>query len=81
MNRVEGIDKVTGRARYAYEYRAEAATAYAYPVQAPAPSGSVRTVDISAARAMPGVLAVLSCIDPPQLGSAEDPELALFCHP
>jgi xanthine dehydrogenase YagR molybdenum-binding subunit len=78
MNRVEGIDKVTGRARYAYEYRAEAATAYAYPVQAPAPSGSVRTVDISAARAMPGVLAVLSCTDPPQLGSAEDPELALF---
>ena len=27
---------------------------------------------------MPGVLAVLSCTDPPELGSAEDPELALF---
>ena len=38
MNRVEGIDKVTGRARYAYEYRTEAATAYAYPIQAAAPS-------------------------------------------
>ena len=41
-------------------------------------SGFVRTVDFSAARAMPGVLAVLSCTDPPELGSAEDPELALF---
>ncbi len=27
---------------------------------------------------MPGVLAVLSCTDPPQLGSVQDPELALF---
>ena len=78
MNRIEGTDKVTGRARYAYEYRAEAAPAYAYPVQAPASSGFVRTVDFSAARAMPGVLAVLSCTDPPELGSAENPELALF---
>ena len=78
MNRIEGTDKVTGRARYAYEYRAEAAPAYAYPVQAPASSGFVRTVDFSAARAMPGVLAVLSCTDPPELGSVQDPELALF---
>ena len=32
MNRVEGADKVTGRARYAYEYRTEGPPAYACPV-------------------------------------------------
>ena len=78
MNRVEAVDKVTGRARYAYEQHAETAAAYAYPVQSPTASGFVRTVDFGGVRAMPGVLAVLSCTDPPELGSAEDPELALF---
>jgi xanthine dehydrogenase YagR molybdenum-binding subunit len=78
MNRVEGKDKVTGRARYAYEQRAEAAAAYACPVQSPTASGSVRTVDFGGVRAMPGVLAVLSCMDPPELGSAQDAALALF---
>jgi xanthine dehydrogenase YagR molybdenum-binding subunit len=78
MNRVETVDKVTGRARYAYEQHAETAAAYAYPVQSPTASGFVRTVDFGGVRAMPGVLAVLSCTDPPELGSAEDPELALF---
>jgi hypothetical protein len=78
MNRVEAVDKVTGRPRYAYEQHAETAAAYAYPVQSPTASGFVRTVDFGGVRAMPGVLAVLSCTDPPELGSAEDPELALF---
>ena len=78
MNRVEAVDKVTGRARYAYEQHAETAAACAYPVQSPTASGFVRTVDFGGVRAMPGVLAVLSCTDPPELGSAEDPELALF---
>jgi xanthine dehydrogenase YagR molybdenum-binding subunit len=75
---VEGKDKVTGRARYAYEQRAEAAAAYACPVPSPTASGFVRTVDFGGARAMPGVLAVLSCIDPPELGSVQDAALALF---
>jgi xanthine dehydrogenase YagR molybdenum-binding subunit len=78
MNRVEAFDKVTGRARYAYEQRAAAAAAYAYPVQSVTASGFVRTVDFGGVRAMPGVLAVLSCTDPPELGSVQDPELALF---
>jgi len=78
MNRIEAVDKVTGRARYAYEQHAETAAAYAYPVQSSTASGFVRNVDFGGVRAMPGVLAVLSCTDPPELGSAEDPELALF---
>jgi xanthine dehydrogenase YagR molybdenum-binding subunit len=77
VNRVEGRDKVTGRARYAYEYLADG-VGYAFAVQAPVASGVVRSVDASAAQAMPGVLAVLSCMDPPQLGSLDDPELAIL---
>ena len=78
MNRVEALDKVTGRARYAYEQRAPRPAAYAFPVQSPTARGFVRTVDAGRARAMPGVLAVLSCTEPPELGSAEDPELAVL---
>ena len=77
MNRVEGREKVTGRARYADEYPAED-VAYVHPVQAAVARGRVLSVDTSVALATPGVLAVLSCLDPPLLGSREDPELALF---
>lgn len=77
MNRVEGRDKMTGHARYAYEYPADG-VGYAFAVQAPVASGVVRSVDASAAQAMPGVLAVLSCMDPPQLGSLDNPELAIL---
>ena len=77
MNRVEGRDKVTGQARYAYEYPADG-VGYAFAVQAPVASGVVRSVDASAAQAMPGVLAVLTCMDPPPLGSLDNPELAIL---
>jgi xanthine dehydrogenase YagR molybdenum-binding subunit len=88
VNRTEGRDKVTGTARYAYEYRelegawldepGLAAAAYAYPVQATIARGRVRDIDAGAAAAMPGVLAILSCADPPELGSHDDAMLALF---
>jgi xanthine dehydrogenase YagR molybdenum-binding subunit len=77
VNRVEGRDKVTGRARYAYEYPA-GDVAYAYPVQSPIAHGRIRSIDASEALATPGVLAVLSSADPPALGSSDDAELALF---
>ena len=55
MNRIEGTDKVTGRARYAYEVPGQGGPGLRRsPVQAPASSGFVRTIDFSAARAMPG---------------------------
>ena len=77
MNRVEGRDKVTGRATYAYEYPAEN-TAYVYPVQSSIARGHVRSVESGAARAMPGVLAVLSSDDPPDLRADVDAELTLL---
>ncbi len=77
MNRIEGRDKVTGRARYAYEYPADA-VAYAYPVQSRVARGQIASLDAINVLAMPGVLAVLSCAEPPVLGRDASPELALF---
>jgi xanthine dehydrogenase YagR molybdenum-binding subunit len=44
LSRVEGVDKVTGRARYAFEYDADG-PAYGWPVQASIARGRVRSVD------------------------------------
>jgi xanthine dehydrogenase YagR molybdenum-binding subunit len=80
MSRIEGRDKVTGRARYAAEYPADPAdsVAYAYPVQSVIARGRIESVDAAPALAMPGVLAVLSSDDPPELSPDAGPELALF---
>jgi xanthine dehydrogenase YagR molybdenum-binding subunit len=76
MDRVEGRDKVTGRARYAYEYPAEH-VAYAVPVQSTIASGEIIGIDYDAALAMPGVLAVLTHENAPRL-SAESVEVPRF---
>jgi xanthine dehydrogenase YagR molybdenum-binding subunit len=47
-------------------------------VQATIAKGAVDTVDASAALALPGVLAVLSCENAPRLRQVDDGELALF---
>ncbi|MEO3887812.1 xanthine dehydrogenase family protein molybdopterin-binding subunit [Nonomuraea sp. B5E05] len=77
MNRVEGRVKVTGLATYAAEYPVEA-VAYAYPVQSLVAKGRIVRVHDAEAREMPGVLAVLSCEDPPRLAEDAEAELALF---
>ncbi|QFG24416.1 xanthine dehydrogenase family protein molybdopterin-binding subunit [Actinomadura sp. WMMB 499] len=76
-SRTESREKVTGAARYAYEYPVEGAV-YAAAVQAAVGKGEIRWVDDSLARAMPGVLDVLSCENAPRLGDAADGELAVF---
>ena len=83
MNRVEAADKVTGRARYAYEYQGldgpwPEPPGYVYPVQSTVARGHVLAVYTDGALAVPGVLAVLSCMEPPELGTPDDAELALF---
>ena len=75
--RVDGPDKVTGRARYAFEHLVEGA-AYVWAVPAAIAKGTIRSVDASAALAMPGVLAVLTPDNAPRLRGTDDPELALF---
>ena len=75
--RVDGPDKVTGRARYAFEHPADG-VAYVWGVPAAIARGAIRSVDTSQALALPGVLAVLTPDNAPRLAGAGDPELALF---
>jgi xanthine dehydrogenase YagR molybdenum-binding subunit len=74
--RVDGPDKVTGRARYAFEHPVDDA-AYVWPVQSTIAKGEIRNVDASAALALPGVLTVLTHDNAPRL-TTDDAELALF---
>jgi len=76
IDRVDGPEKVTGRARYAFEHAVEGA-AYAVLVQSTVAKGRVRAIDTSGALAHPGVLAVLSHENAPRLPKAEG-ELAVF---
>ncbi len=78
--RVEGLDKVTGRARYAYEYAADE-VAYAWPVTASVGAGEVRDVDVEGALARPGVLAVLWHRNAPDLVDVGDSKVAVLQSP
>ncbi len=79
LARVEGVDKVTGRARYAFEYDADE-VAYAWPVLATIAHGKVREVDEGAVVGRDGVLAVLWCGNAPRLHDP-DPFLAVLQTP
>jgi len=77
LNRLDGVQKVTGAANYAYEYPVERVT-YVFPVQSTIARGRVESIDGSAARALPGVIAVLSHENAPRLAPLDDAELAVF---
>ena len=64
------VAKVTGRARYAEDYRADGML-FCKLLCSPMPHARVRSVDASAALAMPGVKAILRAADLPDLGMAE----------
>src|SRR5947199_9207284 len=77
LNRIDGVEKVTGAAKYAYEYPVEGVT-YVFPVQSTIAKGCIVSIDASAARALPGVIAVLSHENAPRLAPLDDAELAVF---
>jgi xanthine dehydrogenase YagR molybdenum-binding subunit len=78
--RRDGVAKVTGTATYAYEQLAEHC-AYLHPVQATIARGRVLAMDTDAARAVDGVLDVLTVFDAPELADASDGELAILQDP
>ncbi len=80
LARVEGVDKVTGRARYAYEYDADGA-AYAWPVQATIAKGSVTGVDVDSVLGRDGVIGVLWHGNAPRLRDTGDPVVAVLQKP
>src|SRR5258706_9036308 len=77
LERIDGAQKVTGAAKYAYEYPVERVT-YVFPVQSTIARGRVVSIDASTARALPGVIAVLSHENAPRLAPVDDAELAVF---
>jgi xanthine dehydrogenase YagR molybdenum-binding subunit len=77
LDRVEGREKVTGQARYAFEHRVEGVT-YATPVQAVIAAGEIRGIDSTVALSQPGVLAVISHENAPELVRVADGELAVL---
>ena len=68
LPRIEGAAKVTGVADYAYEGTPDG-IAYAAIVGTPQGSGRITAIDDSAARAMPGVIAVIH--DDPRMPAGE----------
>jgi xanthine dehydrogenase molybdenum-binding subunit len=64
------VAKVTGRAKYAEDYRADGML-FCKLLLSPFPHARVRGLDASAALGMPGVKAILTADDLPDLGGAE----------
>ena len=60
--RVDAFDKVTGRTKY-YEDRMPAGALYARIKHSTIAHGFVKSIDKSAAEAIPGVVKVLTCFD------------------
>ncbi|HTK97945.1 MAG TPA: xanthine dehydrogenase family protein molybdopterin-binding subunit [Pseudomonadales bacterium] len=67
-NRVDGRLKVTGAAKYAVEFDVPNC-AYAWPVDSTIAKGTISAIDTEAARAVPGVLAVLTHQNAPKLSN------------
>ena len=74
--RVEAPLKVTGAARYAADH-APPGTLHAVLVGAPVAAGRLLAVDGAAARALPGVTAVLTAADLPDFGELAPPAAVL----
>ena len=78
-DRLEGGEKVRGRARYAYEYPLEN-VAYGTLLCATVANGAIRSIDATSALATEGVLAVITHENAPKLPKAEG-ELAILQSP
>ncbi|MGO7581681.1 aldehyde oxidoreductase molybdenum-binding subunit PaoC [Rhizobium ruizarguesonis] len=64
IHRIDGQLKTTGRAMYAYEWHdPNMSHAYGYPVGAAIAKGRITSMDVSAAKKAPGVLAVVTTLD------------------
>src|SRR6202012_4546257 len=71
-DRIDGPLKTTGTARYAYERQDEVAdAAYGYVVGAAIAKGRIVSIDLDAAKAAPGVLAVVTADNAGKLGKGD----------
>jgi xanthine dehydrogenase YagR molybdenum-binding subunit len=77
LDRIEGPQKVVGTAPYAYEHPLDNPL-YLYPLHSDVARGRVARIDASAAEGTPGVVAVISHRNAPQLADTRDRELAIL---
>src|SRR3954451_18474233 len=82
LDRIDGKLKTTGSAPYAYErHDVVANQAYGYPVGAGIAKGRVTAIDTRAAKAAPGVLAIVTTLDMPKLHKGRLNTASLFGGP
>jgi xanthine dehydrogenase YagR molybdenum-binding subunit len=67
MSRVDGVAKVTGRAKYAAEFRVPN-LAYGFIVLGTVAKGTIRAIDTREAERAPGVIRVFTHLNAPKLG-------------
>ena len=72
--RLEGPDKVTGRARYSYDVRLPRQL-YARVLRSPHPHARIARIDTARAEALPGVFAVLSLENAPDIAWYQEGKL------
>jgi xanthine dehydrogenase YagR molybdenum-binding subunit len=75
MSRVDGVAKVTGKAKYAAEFQVPN-VAYGFIVQGSVAKGRITAIDTREAGAAPGVVRVFTHLDAPKLGPKASTELA-----
>ena len=66
MSRVDGVAKVTGKAKYAAEYLPKN-VAYGFIVQSSIAKGKIAKLDVAAAEKSPGVLKVITHLNSPKV--------------
>ncbi|MDT5331194.1 MAG: xanthine dehydrogenase YagR molybdenum-binding subunit [Mycobacterium sp.] len=77
VTRLDGRAKVTGTAPYAFEHRVDAPL-YLHPLQATIAHGRITAVDTTRARAVEGVVAILTVFDAPRLADTSDGDLTIL---
>jgi xanthine dehydrogenase YagR molybdenum-binding subunit len=75
-SRVDGVAKVTGRAKYAAEFRVPN-LAYGFIVLGSIAKGAIDTIDTRAAEAAPGVIRVFTHVNTPKLAPRDKSFMAL----
>jgi xanthine dehydrogenase YagR molybdenum-binding subunit len=75
MSRVDGVAKVTGRAKYAAEFRVPN-LAYGFIVLGTVARGTIKAIDTREAESAPGVVRVFTHLNTPKLGPKASTEYA-----
>jgi xanthine dehydrogenase YagR molybdenum-binding subunit len=77
LDRIDGPLKVTGAAPYAFDYPADN-VAYVYVVRSTIAKGRIASIDAGPARALPGVVTVVTHENAPRVDAGGDPALAVL---